>query len=59
MLPIDDTSVYNKLVDFLYLDKTKMKKFDTAKKIDAIADGAAKYEQAYETIDYEEGLKRL
>ena len=36
-----------------------MKKFDTAKKIDAIADGAAKYEQAYETIDYEEGLKRL
>jgi len=37
-------SVYNELIDFLYLDKTKMKKFDTAKKIDAIADGAAKYE---------------
>jgi hypothetical protein len=59
VLPIDDTSVYNELIDFLYLDKTKMKKFDTAKKIDAIADGAAKYEQAYEAIDYEEGLKRL
>ncbi|MGO9674958.1 MAG: hypothetical protein ACLPSF_12455 [Methylocella sp.] len=59
VLPIDDTSVYNELIDFLYLDKTKMKKFDTAKKIDEIADGAAKYSQTYEAINYEEGLKRL
>ncbi|ACK50834.1 conserved hypothetical protein [Methylocella silvestris BL2] len=59
VLPIDDTSVYNELIDFLYLDKTKMKKFDTAEKLDVIADGAAKYDQAYEAISYEEGLKRL
>lgn len=59
ILPIDDTSVYNELIDFLYLDKTKMKKYDTAEKIDVIADGAAKYDQAYEAISYEEGLKRL
>jgi hypothetical protein len=59
VLPIDDTSVYNELIDFLYLDKTKMKKFDTAEKIDVIADGAEKYDQAYEVISYEEGLKRL
>ncbi len=59
VLPIDDTSVYNELIDFLYLDKTKMKKFDTAAKIDSIADGAAKYSQTYEAIDYEEGLRRL
>jgi len=37
VLPYDDVSVYNELIDFLYLDKTKMKKFDTAAKIDAIA----------------------
>jgi hypothetical protein len=59
VLPIDDTSVYNELIDFLYLDKTKMKKFDTAEKIDVIVDGAEKYDQAYEVISYEEGLKRL
>ncbi len=59
VLPIDDTSVYNELVDFLYLDKTKMKKMDTAEKVDAIADAALKYTQAYETISFEEGLKRL
>jgi len=59
VLPIDDTSVYNELIDFLYLDKTKMKKFDTAQKLDAIVDGAAKYSQSYEAISYEEGLARL
>jgi hypothetical protein len=59
VLPIDDTSVYNELIDFLYLDKTKMKKMDTADKIDTIADGALKYTQAYEAISYDEGLKRL
>ncbi len=59
VLPIDDTSVYNELIDFLYLDKTKMKKYDTAEKLDVIADGAEKYDQAYEAITYEEGLRRL
>lgn len=59
VLPIDDTSVYNELIDFLYLDKNKMKKMDTAAKVDAIADAALKYSQAYEVISFEEGLKRL
>lgn len=59
ILPIDDTSVYNELIDYLYLDKTKMKKMDTAEKVDAIADGALKYGEKYEVISYEEGLKRL
>ena len=59
VLPIDDTSVYNELIDFLYLDKMKMKKMDTAEKVDAIADAALKYSQAYEIISFEEGLKRL
>jgi hypothetical protein len=59
VLPIDDTSVYNELIDFLYLDKMKMKKMDTAEKVDTIADGALKYAQAYEVISFEEGLKRI
>jgi hypothetical protein len=59
VLPIDDTSVYNELIDFLYLDKTKLKKYSTAEKLDAIADGAAKYDHAYEVISYEEGLARI
>lgn len=59
VLPIDDdTSVYNALIDFLYLDKNKMKKMSTAAKVDAIVDGALKYTQVYERISFEEGLKR-
>lgn len=59
VLPIDDTSVYNELIDYLYLDKTRMKKMDTAEKLDAIAQGALKYSEKYEAISYDEGLKRL
>ena len=59
ILPYDDVSVYNEIVDFLYLDKMKMKKFDTAAKIDAIADGAAKYGETFEAVSYAEGLSRI
>jgi hypothetical protein len=59
VLPYDDVSVYNELIDFLYLDKTKMKKFDTAAKIDAIADGAASYGEAFPKLTYEEGLAAI
>lgn len=59
VLPFDDVSVYNELIDFLYLDKTKMKKYDTAAKIDAIVEGAAKYGESFPKLSYEEGLSRI
>lgn len=59
VLPIDDTSVYNELIDYMYLDKTRMKKMDTAEKLDAIVQGALKYSETYEAISYDEGLRRL
>lgn len=59
VLPIDDTSVYNQLIDDLYLDKTKMKKMDSAEQLDAIALGAAEYEQKYESISFDQGPARL
>lgn len=59
VLPFDDVSVYNELIEFLYLDKAKMKKYDTPAKIDAIADGAAGYDEAFAQCGYEEGLSRI
>jgi hypothetical protein len=59
VLPYDDVSVYNELIDFFYLDKTKMKKFDTAAKIDALAEGAFKYGESFPKLTYEEGLARV
>jgi hypothetical protein len=59
VLPIDDTSVYNELIELFYLDKLKMKKYDTAEKIDTIVDAGLKYDTSYEVISFEDGLKRL
>jgi hypothetical protein len=57
---VDDTSVYNELIDIFYVDKVKLKKFDTSAKLDALADVGLKYAAIsdYEEISYEEALKR-
>jgi hypothetical protein len=55
---IDDTTVYNELIDTFYVDKMKLKKFDTSAKLDALADVGLKYssESDYKDISYEDGL---
>jgi len=60
VVSIDDESVYNCLIDIFYVDKVKLKKFDTSAKLDALADVGLKYSALsdYEAISYEEGLKR-
>jgi hypothetical protein len=57
---IDDNSVYNELIDTFYVDKVKLKKFDTSAKLDALADVGLKYAsvEAYAQVSYEEGLKQ-
>jgi hypothetical protein len=57
---IDDTSVYNELIDTFYVDKVKLKKFDTSAKLDALADVGLKYASVsdYEEISWDEAVKR-
>jgi hypothetical protein len=57
---IDDNSVYNELIDTFYVDKVKLKKFDTTGKLDALADVGLKFAtlDAYVQVSYEEGLKQ-
>ena len=59
VLPIDEATVYNELLNLLYLEKNDLKKLDTAGKIDTVADTALKFSAQYEEISYEEGLKRM
>ena len=59
ILPIDEATVYNELLELLYLDKSALKRTTTSGKIDAIFDAAMKFNQAYEGINYAEGLKRM
>ena len=59
VLPIDESTVYNELLDLLYLEKTELKKLDTAGKTDAIVDKAASFSQSFPKISFEEGCKLM
>ncbi|MEY4766571.1 MAG: hypothetical protein RI907_3244 [Pseudomonadota bacterium] len=56
VLPIDEATVYNELLELLYLERNDLKKLDTGAKLDAIADAAVKYDVTFDTITYAEGL---
>jgi hypothetical protein len=56
VLPIDESTVYNELLDLLGLEKAELKKLDTAGKTDCVADAAAKFAATFESITYEQGL---
>jgi hypothetical protein len=59
ILPIDEATVYNELLELLYLDKSSLKRASTGGKTDAVADAALKFDGAFEMIAYAEGLKRM
>ena len=56
VLPIDESTVYNELLDLLHLEKGDLKKLDTAGKTDRVADAALQFDRSFETITYAEGL---
>jgi hypothetical protein len=57
VLPIDEGTVYNELLELLYLEKNDLKKLDTGAKLDAIADVALKFDITFDTLTYAEGLE--
>lgn len=59
VLPIDESTVYNELLQLLYIEKNDLKKLDTAGKTDAVADKALEFSDSFEKITYEEGLKLM
>jgi hypothetical protein len=59
VLPIDEATVYNEILELLYMERNDLKKLDRAGKLDAIADRAAGFSADYEVITYEEGLRRM
>ncbi len=59
ILPIDEATVYNELLELLKLEKNDLKKLDTASKLDVVADKALNFTASYPEISYEEGLKLM
>ncbi len=57
VLPLDEATVYNELLDIFHIEKSELKRLDTASKLDAIADKAASYSGKWKAISFEEGLK--
>jgi hypothetical protein len=57
---LDGTSVYNDLLETFYVDKVKLKKYDTTQRLDALADVGLKYAElgSYSEVSYEEGLRQ-
>jgi hypothetical protein len=59
VLPIDEATVYNETLELLYLEKTELKRLDTAGKVDAIVDKALGFSQSFPKISFEEGCKLM
>lgn len=57
VLPLDEATVYNELLELFRIERGDLKKLDTAGKLIAIADAAAHYDVKFEQITFEEGLK--
>lgn len=57
MMPLDEATVYNELLDMFRMEKSSLKKLDTAGKLDAIADKAATFNEKWTSISFDEGLK--
>lgn len=56
VLPIDEATVWNELLELLYIEKNDIKKLDTAGKLDVVADAAIRFSESFPRITYEEGL---
>lgn len=59
ILPIDEATVYNELLELLYLERGDLKKLDTAEKIDRIMDTALTYSTTFPEISLEECLATM
>jgi hypothetical protein len=59
VLPIDEATVYNEMLELLHIEKNDLKKLDTGGKLEAVAKAAGKYQSKFPSMTYEEGLERM
>lgn len=59
ILPIDEATVYNELLELLYLERGDLKKLDTGAKIDRMMDTALNFTDQFPEISLEECLATM
>jgi hypothetical protein len=57
VLPLDEATVYNELLELFRVERSDLKKLDTAGKLDAVATKAAEFSEKWPEISFAEGLK--
>lgn len=56
ILPLDEATVYNELLELFGVERNDLKKLDTGGKVDAVAKAASGFKASWPAITYEEGL---
>ena len=59
VLPLDEATVYNEILDLFYLEKGDLKKASNEAKVDIIADAAAKSGAGFPTVAYAQALAEM
>lgn len=59
VLPLDEATVYNELLDLIGLERNDLKKLDTAAKLDKIAEAAKRFNGKFPVISFEQGQKEM
>lgn len=59
VLPLDEATVYNELLDLIGLERNDLKKLDTAAKLDKIKEAAVKFKGKFPAISFEQGTKEM
>lgn len=57
VLPLDEATVYNELLELFRVERSDLKKLDTAGKLHAVAAKAAEFSEKWPEISFAEGLK--
>jgi hypothetical protein len=57
VLPLDEATVYNEVLELLRRERSDLKKLDTAEKLNLIADAATNFTETFPVISFDEGLR--
>lgn len=57
VLPLEESTVYNEMLDLVNLDKDSIKKKDAVGKLDVLFDKAGKFKANWEEISFQRGLE--
>ncbi len=57
VLPLDEATVYNEMLELLGIDRGDLKRLDTAEKLRVIAEKSADFTDSWPVITFDEGLQ--